>query len=61
MPGWGKKYTLDIEDIRELILPVVNIGPYGKDAHKYTERVYMPYSFETVPRITYESIISLLG
>ncbi|HHU68958.1 MAG TPA: hypothetical protein GXZ31_01500 [Thermoanaerobacterales bacterium] len=52
---------MDIEDIRELNLPVVNIGPYGKDAHKYTERVYMPYSFETVPRITYESIISLLG
>ncbi len=61
MPGWGKKYTLDIDDIRELNLPMVNIGPHGKDAHKYTERVYMPYSFETAPRITYETIMFLLG
>lgn len=60
MPAWGKKYTLDIDDIRELNLPMVNIGPHGKDAHKYTERVYMPYSFETAPRITYETILSLL-
>jgi len=27
-------------------MPVVNIGPYGKDAHKLSERVYMSYSFD---------------
>ncbi|QSQ08284.1 Protein RocB [Koleobacter methoxysyntrophicus] len=61
MPGWGKKYTLDIEDIRALNIPMVNIGPHGKDAHKITERVYMPYSFEAVPKIIYDTVKRLLG
>jgi len=28
--------------VKQLNCPMVNIGPYGKDAHKNTERVYLP-------------------
>jgi len=32
-------------------MPVVNIGPYGKDAHKLSERVCTSYSFDAMPMI----------
>lgn len=35
----------------ELNVPIVNIGPYGYDAHKNTERVEKKYSFEVLPRL----------
>ncbi len=60
MPGWGKKYTLDTEKIRELNIPLVNVSPHGKDAHKATERVYKKYSFGSVPMIILETIKGLL-
>ena len=49
MPGFGKKYYLPLEAMQELNLPVVNIGPFGKDAHKFTERVEKNYSFVVAP------------
>ncbi|MHB1405372.1 MAG: hypothetical protein ACYCV0_07260, partial [Desulfitobacteriaceae bacterium] len=49
MPAYGSKYLIDPELLSQLSVPVVNIGPFGADAHKVTERVYKPYSFETLP------------
>lgn len=52
-------YSLDshiLNEIKELNCPVINIGPFGKDAHGLYERVYMPYSFETVPQIIFQTI-----
>ena len=49
MPAYGSKYLIDPELLSQLNVPVVNIGPFGADAHKVTERVYKPYSFETLP------------
>lgn len=60
MPGWGEIYSLPIDYIRKLDVPVVNIGPYGKDAHKFTERVNIPYSFEVVPEIVEKTVRLLL-
>ncbi|MCC6569032.1 MAG: M20/M25/M40 family metallo-hydrolase [Anaerolineales bacterium] len=56
-------YALDatkLNEIRALDCPVVNIGPFGSDAHGLYERVHMPYSFETAPRIIFETIVSIL-
>ena len=61
MPAWGTKYTHPIEDILHVNVPVVNIGTYGKDGHKLSERVHMKYSFENIPNITYKTIKELLG
>ena len=54
-----KVYSLDLNKLREikqLNCPVINIGPFGRDAHGLYERVYMPYSFETVPQIIFQTI-----
>lgn len=60
MPAWGTKYVHPVDDILEINAPVVNIGTFGKDGHKLTERVHMKYSFENVPNITYTTIKKLL-
>ncbi len=60
MPGFGAKYSLPLDDMQKLNLPVVNIGPFGKDAHKFTERLEKDYSFNVAPQLVYETIIKLL-
>jgi len=60
MPGFGIKYNLPLEDMQKLNLPVVNIGPFGKDAHKFTERLEEDYSFNVVPRLVYNTIMELV-
>ncbi|MGA8941889.1 MAG: M20/M25/M40 family metallo-hydrolase [Thermoactinomyces sp.] len=52
MPVWGAKYHMDLEAIRKLDVPVVNIGPYGKAAHKKWERLEITYSMQWVPNLT---------
>jgi arginine utilization protein RocB len=52
MPLWrrgGSGYSIPLEEMRTLNLPVANLGPFGKDAHQLTERVHAPYSFGTLP------------
>ena len=61
MPSWGSKYHHPIEDILKINVPVVNIGTYGKDGHKFTERVHMKYTFENMTNITFQTINRLLG
>ena len=60
MPGFGSKYKLPIEDMQKLNLPVVNIGPFGKDAHRFTERLEKDYSFNVAPKLVREAILKLL-
>lgn len=55
MPRPGS-YTLPLEEIRQLNLPVVNLGPYGKGAHQRGERALMSYSFGVLPSLVYETI-----
>ncbi|HYK73859.1 MAG TPA: peptidase M20, partial [Pseudoneobacillus sp.] len=59
-PGWGTKHFVEFQDIRDLNVPVINIGPYGVDAHKKLERMEMTYSLEVVPNLTNEVIRTLL-
>lgn len=51
-PGWGKKMYVEFQDIKDINVPVINIGPYGLDAHKKLERLEMTYSFDIVPNLT---------
>lgn len=59
MPAWGSKHTVPFEAIRQLNVPIVNIGPYGFDAHKKWERVELTYSMETVPNLMLSVIHNL--
>ncbi|PLR90899.1 M20/M25/M40 family metallo-hydrolase [Bacillus sp. T33-2] len=60
-PGWGTKHYVEYQDIRDLNVPVINIGPYGVDAHKKLERMEMTYSLEVVPNLTNLVIQNLLN
>ncbi len=60
LPGFGISYDLPIAEMQELNLPVLDIGTYGKDAHKFTERIEKKYSFEVAPELVYKTIINLL-
>ena len=60
MPGFGSKYIMPIEEMQELNVPVVDIGTFRKDAHKYTERLETNYSFTITPEVVYRTIIELL-
>ncbi|KZO00840.1 M20/M25/M40 family metallo-hydrolase [Pseudobacillus badius] len=61
LPNVGNLYTLPVEEIRRLNIPSINMGVYGKDGHKWTERVYKPYSFGVLPGLIRETTISLLN
>lgn len=60
VPSLGSLYHLPVEKIRELDIPSINIGVYGKDGHKWTERVYKPYSFGILPKLIRETTVELL-
>jgi arginine utilization protein RocB len=60
-PSWGTKLFVDYQDIRDINVPVINIGPYGLDAHKKLERMEMTYSLEVVPNLTHLVIQKLLN
>ncbi|MBU9712619.1 M20/M25/M40 family metallo-hydrolase [Evansella tamaricis] len=59
-PGWGTKHFVNYQDIRDVNVPVINIGPYGFDAHKQYERMELDYSLEVVPNLTNLVIQKLL-
>ncbi len=61
MPAWGNRHTVPFDEIRKLNLPIVNIGPYGFDAHKKWERVELTYSLEVVPQMMQSVIEHLWG
>ncbi|MBW1817983.1 MAG: M20/M25/M40 family metallo-hydrolase [Deltaproteobacteria bacterium] len=42
MPFWDKYYGSVFTQERTLSMPVINIGSWGKDLHKFGERVYRP-------------------
>jgi arginine utilization protein RocB len=44
-------FKIHFDVIEELGVEVINIGPWGKDLHRITERVYIPDVVETVPEI----------
>jgi arginine utilization protein RocB len=57
--GWGVDFDYPFEQSRFLDIPIVNIGPIGKDAHKKTERLYLPYALNVLPHLLKEMIIDL--
>lgn len=60
-PGWKTKLYVDYEAIRDINVPVINIGPYGYDAHKQYERMERSFSLNIVPNLTNQVIRQLFG
>lgn len=60
MPLQNNGFAFPEEVMEKLKMPVLNIGPLGKDAHQWTERLELSYSFEHLPIILTEAINRLL-
>ena len=48
---WKDIYYIPLETIKELSIPVLNLGPWGKDFHKYSERVYLEDLYNRTPAL----------
>lgn len=48
-PILGDEYSIPFEEMKELNLPTMVVGPYGKDPHKYYERLNTINAFEEMP------------
>lgn len=46
---WKDIYYIPLETIKEISMPVLSVGPFGRDLHKYTERVYKEDLFYKTP------------
>ncbi|AMM89491.1 hypothetical protein UP15_11050 [Bacillus pumilus] len=60
MPLYQKGYSLPQGEKEALNVPVINVGPLGKDAHKWTERLHVPFSFGVLPSLLESTIHALL-
>ncbi|MCF0254501.1 MAG: RocB protein, partial [Duodenibacillus sp.] len=58
-PAWGEAYSLPMDELLRLDVPVANMGPAGRDAHQPTERLELGFSFEVAPRLLMETIALL--
>lgn len=61
MPLFGEYYDIPFEAIKEISMAGINIGPWGKDFHKLTERVYKEDLYERTPRILDHAITLLFA
>ncbi len=60
MPHFGRLYDIPFEKIERISMPGVNIGPWGKDFHKISERVLIKDLFYNTPRLLHKAITMLL-
>ncbi|MDF2677059.1 MAG: family metallo-hydrolase [Bacillota bacterium] len=58
---WGDMYYIPLDIIKEQSMPVLNVGPWGKDLHKYTERVFKKDLFENTPKLINFIVNNMLG
>lgn len=60
MPMFGALYSIPVEEIESLSIPCINIGPWGKEYHKLTERVLKEDLFHRTPELIHYAISTLL-
>ena len=59
-PARPGAYSLPLQAIQDVAMPVVNLGPYGRGVHQLGEGVLMSYSFGILPQLICE-VIERLG
>jgi len=60
LPLQNNGFDFPQDVMEQLTMPVMNVGPLGKDPHQWTERLEVTYSFEYFPDILTETIHRLL-
>ena len=58
-PVWSDVYHIPFKEMQQLNAPVLNVGPFGKDAHKLTERLHKKSAFIFTPYVLNKLIKSL--
>ncbi|NMM61595.1 M20/M25/M40 family metallo-hydrolase [Clostridium sp. P21] len=58
--GYGTSYNLPLESLSKLNIPAIVFGGEGKDFHKYSERLNVPYTLNVTPELYKYMIYSLL-
>lgn len=59
MPFMNRRYSINFEKLNQLNIPCSIIGPWGKDLHQKTERVFKKDLEETVPTILENLLIHI--
>ncbi len=59
--SWGVDFNYPFDISSLLNIPVVNIGPIGKDAHKKTERLHIDFATEVFPFLLRRMVINLMN
>ncbi|MRH42319.1 M20/M25/M40 family metallo-hydrolase [Aquibacillus halophilus] len=60
LPIQNKGFELPEEVMKAITMPILNIGPRGKDPHQWTERLELNYSFSQLPTLLATAIHGLL-
>ncbi|XXM71969.1 M20/M25/M40 family metallo-hydrolase [Lysinibacillus sphaericus] len=60
-PVWDTTYTIPFAEMHKLEGPVLNVGPFGKDAHKRTERLHIESAFVKTPVFVEEVVRVVMG
>jgi arginine utilization protein RocB len=58
---WNDMYCIPFDEIGEISMPVLNIGPWGKGIHKYTERVFANDLRRRTPDLISFAVENMLG
>ncbi len=61
MPLQHNGFVFPEEMMEQLKMPILNIGPLGRDPHQWTERLELNYSFNSLPTIISRAIQQLLA
>ncbi len=61
MPLYGDSYSIPFGRIASVSMPCMNIGPWGKDFHKLTERVLRRDLTERTPVLLAEAVLRFLA
>ncbi|MCO7126548.1 M20/M25/M40 family metallo-hydrolase [Sporolactobacillus shoreicorticis] len=61
MPVWNRVYSIPFEAMEQLSVPVLNLGPIGRDAHQWTERLDVDFAFGPLKDLLTLSVHQLLN
>jgi arginine utilization protein RocB len=61
MPLWDRGYSVPLDVLLELNVPVLNLGPVGKDPHKWTERLDVNNAFDALRKMLSVTINQILA
>ena len=61
LAGAGLTYDFPLQALKQLHVPGIVLGGWGKDFHQNSERLNIPYSFDVLPKLYMRIIADILG